>query len=554
MESHPRAARRRVCLGLLTALAVTWTQPGRAAEPAGRGSYQDLVSLFGEVAPWSPYSGNARTLDFSQPAIAARSTELAAYQNRLADMNVAAWTVEQKVDWLAVRAHLDKQDFILKVTRPWARDPAFFVLELIEPTFVELPAKGADLEKLRSHLRSIPVVLKQARLSLGNASADHADLAIHLLTNSDGVENGYPQRAVAPAGAIGWHKDLLARADKQPELRRDIRAAIAAMEGYRDWLVANRARMTARAGVGKEALDWYIANVMMMPYSSDEVVTLSQRELDRLWGFYALERHRNRGLAELTLPTTAADYERRVATTDAAVRDWLVSKEFISIPDHIPSDYQAMGFNVPFIQRGTPPNFWEQVQYRAPSPDHFHAVIPGHRFDDRVTKRLANPIRSTLRFDGRWQGWAVYLEEAPVQAGYFADKPRERELIYIFGIWRAARSLGDVWNQRNELNADQSVDYWMSVTPLLDRAVARKYATLRPAPGHGLEYTMGNLQMWGLLAERKRQLGEKFVLKQFHDDFIGKGQLPISLIRYEMTGKDDEVKKFWDRQPLLAVN
>ena len=524
--------------------------PVYAGPPAGQGSYDDLRTLFSEIDQWSPYSGSAVERDFRPAAITARKAELSNFQAELADMNVAAWPREQQVDWLAVRAHLDQQDFILNVTRPWSRDPAFFVLELIEPTFTELPARGDDLAALRTHLRAVPSLLAQARETLIDGAADHADLAIYLLDNSDGVEDGYPERAVAPQGAIGWHRDLLARAEAQPELKPDIEAAIAALEEYRDWLVAERPRMTAEAGVGQEMLDWYIANVMMMPYSSDEVVTLSQRELDRLWGFYAMERHRNRGLAELTLPASAAEYEAKIAETDAAIRDWLVESDFITIPDHIPQDWREMGFNVPFAVRDTPPNFWEQVQFRAPSPDHFHAVLPGHRFDDRVTRRIDNPIRANLRFDGRWQGWAVYLEEGPLQAGFFDDRPRERELIYIFGIWRAARSLGDVWNQRNQMNAEQTVDYWLSVTPLLDRAVARKYAKLRPAPGHGLEYTMGNLQMWSLLGDRRRQLGDAFVLEDFHDTFMTKGQLPISLIRWEMTGLDDEVARFWDREPL----
>lgn len=537
-------------LGFIFILAFLLAVPAHAGPPSGRGSYDDLQTLFSEIIQWSPYSGASTEPDFRSAAIEARRAELAEFQAALADMNVAAWPRERQVDWLAVRAHLDKQDFILHVTRPWARDPAFFVLELIEPTFVELPASGADLDALRTHLRSVPRLLAQARETLTEAAADHADLALFLLDNSDGVENGYPERAVAPQGAIGWHRDLLERAGAQPQLKADVEAAIAALEGYRDWLAAERPRMTAEAGVGEQMLDWYIANVMMMPYSSAEVVSLAQRELDRLWGFYAMERHRNRGLPELTLPGSAVEYEARIAETDASIRDWLVENDFITIPEHIPENWREMGFNVPFVTRDTPPNFWEQVQYRAPSPDHFHAVIPGHRFDDRLTRRLENPIRANLRFDGRWQGWAVYLEEGPLQAGYFDDRGRERELIYIFGIWRAARSLGDVWNQRNEMNAEETVDYWMSATPMLDRAVARKYARLRPAPGHGLEYTMGNLQMWKLLGDRRRQLGDDFDLRRFHDSFMQRGQLPISLIRWEMTGLDDEVSRLWDREPL----
>jgi hypothetical protein len=93
----------------------------------------------------------------------------------------------------------------------------------------------------------------------------------------------------------------------------------------------------------------------------------------------------------------------------------------------------------------------------------------------------------------------------------------------------------------------------MDVTPLLDPDVARKYAYLRPAPGHGLEYTIGNVQMFRLLAERKRQLGDDFVLKHFHDEFIAKGRIPIALIRYEMTGYREDVDSFWDRPPLTSV-
>ena len=93
----------------------------------------------------------------------------------------------------------------------------------------------------------------------------------------------------------------------------------------------------------------------------------------------------------------------------------------------------------------------------------------------------------------------------------------------------------------------------MEVTPLLDPDVARKYACLRPAPGHGLEYTIGNIQVWRLLAERKRQLGENFVLQDFHDEFMSKGRIPIALIRCEMTGNDKDVRKFWKRPALSEV-
>ena len=73
---------------------------------------------------------------------------------------------------------------------------------------------------------------------------------------------------------------------------------------------------------------------------------------------------------------------------------------------------------------------------------------------------------------------------------------------------------------------------------------------LRRPPGYGLGYTIGMLQMQRLLADRRRQLGEDFELRSFHDEFMAAGRLPIALIRFEMTGEDDEVRELWRAEPM----
>jgi len=54
-------------------------------------------------------------------------------------------------------------------------------------------------------------------------------------------------------------------------------------------------------------------------------------------------------------------------------------------------------------------------------------------------------------------------------------------------------------------------------------------------------------------AERKRQLGDEIVLKKFHDEFMSKDRILISLIRYEMTGYDKDVESSGNRQPLDSI-
>jgi hypothetical protein len=532
--------------------------------PSGSGDYEDFVELFQEFLEWKDPAKARGTNpnrdiaglptevypDYSAAAVDARREKMRGFQERLADMAVVDWDLPQQVEYLAVRSRFDQHDFTLNISRPWSRDPGFYVDQMLRITFADLPLSETETRDLVTRLQAISLLIEEAQTNLTEVAADYADLAIFNLTNDDGVGHGYPYRAVPPAGVIGWYRDFLERAERQqPELVGPISAARDSVEQFHEWLVSNRPSMTAKAGVGKAHFDWYLKHVKLMPYTSDDIVTLGVRELDRLWSVLALEQHRNRDLPPIELPTSGEEYAQRIEVTDQRIREFLVKQDIITIPDYI----GELSTNVPWIVRPQGPNFWEQVQFRNPTPDHLHAVIPGHRFDGVVERNNPHPIRGKITSGARVEGWGVYLEEGMMNAGVIDDLPRVRELIYVFGIFRAARVPADVWLQLNEMTASEVVDWWMERVPWLDEDVARVDAEiyLRRPPGYGLGYTVGMLQMQRLLADRKRQLGDDFNLREFHDTFMAKGRLPMSLIRWEMTGLDDEVRDLWSREPLV---
>ncbi|MGD2129462.1 MAG: DUF885 family protein [Lysobacterales bacterium] len=532
-----------LCMGVTT---VAFGQEAARGIPSGTGSYPDLVLLFDEFLGFRD-SADAG-VDFSADAVAKRRERMRQYQARIDDMNVASWDQAQQVDYLAVRSRLDQYEFTLRRTRPWARDPGFYVDKMLWVTFTELPVVGEERDAFLDQIKAIPRLVDAAQNQLDDVAADYADLAIRDLTHADGVGHGHPYRAMPPAGVLGWYDDLLERAAEQPELIDDIQAARNAVQKFHGWLKEMRPAWTASAGVGEAAFDWYLKHVKLMPWTSAEVVVLGQRELERLWAFYALERHRNRELPELEPAANAEDYRQRIAETDRHIRTFLAEQQIITVPD----DIGELDTNVPWIVRPGGRNFWEEIQFRDPSPDHLHAVIPGHRFDAIMRQRIDHPIRGRINSGARVEGWATYLEEAMLQAGLFEDLPRVRELIQIFGIFRAARVPADVWLQTRQMNVDQVVEYWLPRVPYLDRNVARVDAEiyLRRPPGYGIGYSIGMLQMQRLLADRKRQLGDQFELRAFHDELMAKGWLPLSLIRWEMTGLDDEVRGFWRQEPM----
>jgi len=550
-------------LGLLFFACGAISSEQEVKTDADNASYSELVAIFDDLIALrdglsEPSSslridGQGRTIapvaNHGIAAVELRYKRAQALQDRLNTLATEGWPREQRVDYLAVRSRLDQYQFLLRVSRPWARDPGLYVDRMWRVTFTALPVAGEAGEEFLAQLRAIPVLVEQAKQVLDDVAADYADLALHNLSQPDGVGHGHPYRSIPPAGVIGWFEDLLARAEReQPELVPEILATMGSVTSFQSWLMQQRPAWNALAGVGSEALDWYLRHVKLMPWSSSELVVLGERELDRLWADYALERQRNRDLPELLPAKTEEDYQQRIETTDQRIRAFLSDTDFITVPD----DVGQLGTNVPWIERPGGRNFWEEVQYRDPSPDHLHAVIPGHRFDMVMAARIDHPIRSKLSSGARVEGWATYLEEAAMGVGLFADLPRVRELIQIFGIFRAARVPADVWLQTNQMTVAETVAYWLERVPYLDPDVARVDAEiyLRRPPGYGIGYTVGALQMQRLLAERKRQLGDDFNLREFHDAIMNAGQIPLSLLRWEMTGRDDEVQRLWAREPM----
>ncbi len=543
---------------ILSFIVMLFAAAPALAQDTAPGSYDELLVLHEDLQEYMvPGFTASVVLDsgarvgeaYADELMAGKLQGLGAFEARLDAMNVEAWPRSEQVEFLAVRSLLNGYRFNLEVLRPWKRDPGFYLDPLMRVAFSDVPASGDDLAGLRTQLATVPVMLEAARSNLSEVAGDYADLALFNLENSDGVNHYHPYREVPPAGIIGWYDDLLARArTDQPELVGEVETARASVIAFRDWLRSERPRMDAPAGVGAARYDWFIRNVRMIPMDAAEMVTLANREHERMSAALAILRHRNRNEPQLELSASIEEQRAKIAETDRIVRDFLVREDFITIPDFV----GELGSNTPFIERPNGPNFWEQIQFRDPIPDHVHAVIPGHRFDAVLAARDQRPIRGGFSEGSRAEGWATYLEEATMLAGGTAHSPRADEYMQLFGIFRAARVPADVYMQQNVWNVQQAVDYMRAQTPWLDEDVARVDAEiyLRRPPGYGVAYTIGKLQMDALLADRAQQLGEAFSLREFHDEFMAAGRLPIALIRYEMTGEADEVARFWETPPI----
>ena len=535
--------KKRLCLAVATVVLLASVACGLSS---GAGDYQALVDLNDEFLEFRRPAMTNGLPDYRNETIESQRAGLESFAQRLQAIDPTSWPVSQQVDYLLVRAQINRLDFDHRARRRWSRDPGLYVDTVQRLAFQEFPLEGEKLAELETQLGGVPAFLAQAEDNLTDGAGELTMLALRNLVTADGVGHGHPYREVPPAGTIAWYEDLGEQLEKHhSELAPKAKEAQAAVEGFHHWLKANQGRMTAPSGVGRENYDWYLKYVAMMPFTWDDVNRIGDRELHRSWTFLELERNKNRNLPPLEPAKSAEDYAQRIREADEHIRKFIVDMGIITIPDYV----GEFGSNVPWIVReGGKRNFWEEVQYRDPRPDHVHAVIPGHRFDGLVRSHDDRPIRGTHRDRGRSEGWGFYLEEMMLQAGLLDERPRTRELFYIFQIARAVRNRAEALMHTNDFTVQEAVDYMVDNTPFMDEDVARVDAEIYlKTPGSGIAYQMGKLQVDELMMDRAIQLGDKFNLKEFHDAFMAAGTIPISLIRWEMTGYDDEVKDLFEK-------
>jgi len=507
--------------------------------------YKTLIKMNEEILELAKPEQNDGVQDLSRRAVADQRAQLDDFRERLLGIDTSSWSVPQQVDYLLVWSKMNDIVFKHRVMQPWSRDALTYLYQFRRIPYAETPSAPEKRAALSHELKAVPMMVDNAILNLTQPAGELARLAIFLLDNFDGVGQGEPYRDIPPEGTIGWFKDLCERLAKQGgDLRRDCREATAAAQRYRDWLAENLDSMEASAAIGTENYNWYLKHVRLLPQTVDDLQAIGKREFHRYRFNYILDSYKNASLDELELTQSAEEHRRRTREAEAKTRKLVEELNLFTIPDYMPSEFESDVFWSPRAK--TDRHFWEELQFRNALNNHIHASIPGHRFDAEIRKRLENPMRRTHAESARAEGWATYLEETLIQAGIAEDNPRVRELFYAALIKRGSRFFAEIGMHTGEMTLEEANAYMMEWVPYMEEDLGRYdlVGYLR-RPGLGSMYLLGKTQIEQLISQRAFQLGDDFDLGEFHNDFLSRGVIPVTLIRWEMAGFDDEARAVW---------
>jgi uncharacterized protein (DUF885 family) len=513
--------------------------------------------------PRMEHAGRVR--DWSAAAIAKQRADLAEFERRWKAMSTDGWPVGRKVDYRLMGSALARIRWELDVNPRWQRDPAFYVEQTVdalqEELMVPLPP-GAQFDEARSReivarTENIPSILEQGKLNL-SAIAPFAQLTIAMLSDID-ARLARVERGVSP---------LLSSDDQRARFRTSIAKASKAFIDYREWLKQNLPNMRQDFALGGKAYGFFLHNVALLPYTPEQLLTMARQDFERVLAMESYERQRDIRAPELKLAATAEEEAARMVRDDANIRRYLTEHQILTVPPDLPHwtvkpapEYIAAldgfgeldDFTGPSRpqQAGTrwinPPSndlryFWKAYAQDARTTG-VHEGVPGHFFQLSLSRRNPDPIRRQYYDSGANEGIGFYAEEMMLAAGLYDDSPRSREIIYNFARLRALRVEVDVKLALGQFTIPRAADYLSRTVPLDKGTAQGEAAGFATAPGLGIAYEIGKLQIERMLADRRLQQGAKFTLREFHDYVWSNGNVPLSLQRWELLGLDDDIKK-----------
>ena len=543
----------RHAIAMLAFASILALSPGSAPQAAEPGEermkgYAELESLFADWRAFEHPPLRDGAPDYGATVMARQHAALKDYQARLAAIDASAWPVADRVDYELLRAEMHGMDFNHRVLRPWARDPAFYTTVwteqsdtpahegpvhhgLVELWTYEFPLSAAAADELAQGLATIPPLLGQARANLtGNARELWLAGIGNLLQQAQALVE--LEARIAGAG---------------PRVERARREALAATESFVAWLQAQAPSKTGPSGVGKENYTWYQRHVHLVPLSWEQQVDLLQRELARAHASLRLEEQRNRDLPPMPVITTAKEYQERGNAAVTRYHEFLAAKDIMAVePWMDPAMRAHVGEFVAEDQR----NFFAIATHYEPLTLYTHFY---HWWD--LARMREQPHASAIRrgpllyniWDSRAEGMATGMEEMMMHAGLYDAQPRAREIVWIMLAQRAARGLGSLYAHANEFTLKQAKDFHVAWTPRgwmredLDLLGFEQLLYLRQ-PGYGTSYVVGKYQVERLLMERARQQGADFNMRGFFAEVDAAGLIPVSLIRWQLTGEDDELQ------------
>lgn len=160
-----------------------------------------------------------------------------------------------------------------------------------------------------------------------------------------------------------------------------------------------------------------------------------------------------------------------------------------------------------------------------------HEAIPGHHYQISLTQENDDlpEFRKTLWYSAYGEGWALYTENLGKELGLYTD-PYQYFGMLGMEMHRAIRLVVDTGLHAKGWSREKAIQYSLDNEAESEAGITSEIERYMANPGQALSYKIGQLKIRELRAKAKRKLGNKFDIKEFHNQVLETGSIPLALL------------------------
>jgi uncharacterized protein (DUF885 family) len=508
------------------------------------------------------------------PDHAAREAELAFVEGHLKSLN----KIDEKklsdnnvTDYLMIRDQLNLLSWNIKSYKGFEWDPSSYNVtgsfsEMLNGSYATLESR---LRSFYSRMRNVPAYYQAAKLNIRNPTIEHTKLAIDQNLG----------------GLTVFDEDLKSALDsaqmESPEKQEILgRAKICAdaIKAYTDWLKKLGHKAPHSFRLGKELYSRKFDLEIQSSYTVDQIYDLAVRhkkELHRrmaklareLWPKYmgnvaqptdTLQlirtvidkislKHVHRDSFQLAIEKQIPELSKFVKEKDLIYLDpskpLVVRKEpsymagvagaSISAPG--PYDKNANTYyNVGSLHGWAPEHaesYLREYNFYTLQILNIHEAIPGHYAQLVYSNQSPSIIKSVLGNGAMIEGWAVYTEIMMLENGYGNNSPEMWLMYYKWNLRATSNAILDISVHTRNMSRDDAMHLLVDESFQQNAEAEGKWRRASLTQVQLCSYFTGYWEIHEFREDLKKTMGEKFNLRQFHENFLSYGSAPVKYIR-----------------------
>ncbi len=164
-----------------------------------------------------------------------------------------------------------------------------------------------------------------------------------------------------------------------------------------------------------------------------------------------------------------------------------------------------------------------------------HEAVPGHHLQIALAQENEGSpdFQKHAETTAFVEGWALYAESLGPDLGLYQD-PYSKFGQLTYEMWRAIRLVVDTGMHSKGWSREQAIRFFRENAGKTEHDIVVEVDRYIVWPGQALAYKLGQLKILELRRLAERELGADFDVRQFHDELLSRGALPLTMLEPRM--------------------